>query len=410
MSERDNLPVPEFDRDVPLAEQLTVMDRQGLSASLGILIGPFRLSDMLGNEVLSQGTLPSETASVEVTFEIEPVGRLEAGCAPAPLQAAARLVETLLTANHRYRMAAELHLAVTQSDYEALRTKHDELAASEQRYRELAASLEQRVQEQVEIIERSQRQIYQSEKLASVGQLAAGVAHEINNPIGFVRGNLGSATGYVERIRDLAQAVKVSGDPVLMQHWKRLDLDFVLEDFGALLSESIGGVDRVARIVSALRDFAQIDQIEVHALDVAASFTTVAEVARSGLPVGAVIDLELDTPLPSPRGEPARFNELLLNLFNNARQAIGPSGRIRAAARLDGDELLITLQDDGCGIPADLLPKVFDPFFTTREVGAGTGLGLTISRDIVHAMGGRIEIASQEGRGTDVVMRFPLAT
>ena len=410
MNERDNLPVPEFDRDVPLEEQLTVMDRQGLSASLGILIGPFRLTDMRGNEVLSQGTLPSETAMVEITHEVEPVGRLEAGCSPAALQAAARLVETLLTANHRYRMAAELHLAVTESDYEALRAKHDELAASEQRYRELAASLEVRVKEQVEIIERSQRQIYQSEKLASVGQLAAGVAHEINNPIGFVRGNLGSATGYVERMRDLAQAVKASADPVLLQHWKRLDLDFVMEDFGALLSESIDGVDRVARIVAALRDFAQIDQIEALSLDVAASLNAVAEIARSGLPAGATIDLDIDTPLPSPRGEPARFNELLLNLFNNARQAIGPAGRIRAAARMDGEQLLITVQDDGCGIPADILPKVFDPFFTTREVGAGTGLGLTISRDIVQAMGGQIEVHSQEGRGTDVVMRFPLTS
>ncbi|WP_051711115.1 sensor histidine kinase [Andreprevotia chitinilytica] len=413
MNERDNLPLPDFDREVPLAEQLTKIDRASLQAALRELIGPFRLVDN-GGEVVLESDQPSPAAStVDITFEIDPQGRLSADCPPPALQAAARLVEAILLANHRYRMAAELHLAVAESDYEALRIKHTELATSEQRYRALATNLELRVKEQVDIIEKHQRQIYQAEKLASVGQLAAGVAHEINNPIGFVRGNLNTAADYVAQLQEFGRflqewAVKADASPALLAHWQKLDLDYALEDFTPLLRESITGVDRVARIVSALRDFSQIDQVETNKLDVTASIRAAVDIVHKQ--PGAVVEIDVDIApnLPMLRGSSARLNLLLLNLLDNAKQAISPEGRIAVTASADAGALQLNVTDTGCGIAPEVLPRVFEPFFTTRQVGAGAGLGLTVSRDIVRALGGEIAVHSELGKGTEVAMRFPL--
>jgi signal transduction histidine kinase len=294
-----------------------------------------------------------------------------------------------------------------REDYQQLLAKHAALIESEARYRALSAELEGRVQEQVATIEAAQRQLYQAEKMASVGSLAAGVAHEINNPMGFIRSNLATAAGYVRRLAALAPLVARSAEPALREAWAKGDMDFVLEDFAALLEESVAGADRVAKIVADLKAFSSVDSAEEEFADLNENLRAVANVAAPQLAGRATLTLEL-SPLPRLRCHPGKLNQVFLSLVQNAIQAVGAGGRIRVGSACGEGELRITVCDDGAGMAPEVLARAFDPFYTTRGVGKGTGLGLTVARDIVAAHGGRIELQSAPGRGTTVTVVLPL--
>ena len=200
-----------FDREFTLSELLSGVAKERLSAALAGLLGPdFRLSSRLGEVLVGTAVDLAGAVRVAVRHDLEPLGWLEAVAAENKIRAAAALLELLLYQGARYHMAADLHIEVVNADYAALQTQHAALQASEARYRELSRQLESRVQQQVGVIESTQRQLYQAEKMASVGQLAAGVAHEINNPIGFIRSNLSTARGYVERWEKIAPAIRAT--------------------------------------------------------------------------------------------------------------------------------------------------------------------------------------------------------
>lgn len=396
-----------FDRELKLSELLGAAAPGRLRDCLAALLGTgFRLTDMKGGSVLEHGTVPQDAASMDVMLEIEPVGRLQADAPLSTLRAAAGLLELLLYSQKRYHMAARLHEEQVNHDYQRLQQEHAALLKSELRYRKLSEELEERVQQQVETLKIAERQLYQAEKLASVGQLAAGVAHEINNPIGFIRSNLSSASAYVRQIAQLRQAVG-SGDAALAAAWKKADMDFVLEDFAALLEESVAGADRVARIVTDLKGFSNIDHGEEESIDLNESIRTVCNVAGNRISQHAELVLELGE-LPALRCRPGHINDILLALLLNALQAVGEHGVIRVATALAGADIRIDISDNGCGIAPENLSRIFDPFFTTRDVGAGTGLGLTVCRDIVKAHDGRIEVASTLGAGTTFTIYLPV--
>ncbi|MBI3140513.1 MAG: two-component sensor histidine kinase [Rhodocyclales bacterium] len=403
-------PQPEaFDREPDLKSLLAGLPRARLAAALASLLGEgFRLCDNDGEELLAGAHADSCSGAVPLHHQLDLLGTLAAPqAAPRQLQAAASLLELLLDAGVRLRMAADLHVQAMHEDYRALLAEHAALAESEARYKALAAELEERVRSQVATIEHAQRQLYEAEKMASVGQLAAGVAHEINNPMGFIRSNLGTAQGYLRRLAALGPPVKVGGIDAITGTWARNDLDFVLEDFAALLAESIAGAERVARIVADLKDFSSIDVAEEKAVDLNECLQAVANVARPQLAGRAELVLEL-APLPKLTCHAGRLNQVFLGLVQNAAQALGEGGRIRIGSATAPGEIRIAVADNGCGIPAAVLPRIFDPFFTTREVGKGTGLGLTVARDIVAAHGGRIEVDSAPGRGTTVTIILPV--
>jgi signal transduction histidine kinase len=305
-------------------------------------------------------------------------------------------------------MASELHLETVQEDYEELQRKHAALQASEARYRELAAQLEQRVAEQVKTIEAAQRQLYQSEKLASVGQLAAGVAHEINNPIGFIVSNLSTAQGYVQRLNTFAVRLHAAmATAELQQAWREDDLDFVLRDFVALLAESSEGAARVARIVTDLKGFSRVDQVGAEEADINDVIRQVCNVAAGQVRGRAKVTLQLGT-LPRLRCNSAQLGQVFLNLLLNAADAVAAPGEIRFESDMAENSIRVRVSDNGRGIAAELLPRIFDPFFTTKTVGSGTGLGLTVSNDIVKAHGGSIEVASTVGKGSTFTVWLPV--
>lgn len=400
-----------FDRRLDLSALLAGLPQERLAHALAALCGEdYCLQDDNGAPLIAgaawSGADPAERAPLK--HELEIVGWLCFGRdAPAAAAAVACLLELLLLAAARYRMTADLHVAAIQEDYRALVDKHGQLVQSEERLRKLSAELESRVQEQVVMIERAQRQLYQTEKMASVGQLAAGMAHEINNPIGFIRSNLVTAGSYVQRFAQLGPAARRGDGAAVAAHWQRGDMDFVLEDFDQLLQESIAGADRVARIVADLKTFSSIDTGAEALADLNQNLRSVAHMARTQF---GHVRIELDLqPLPPLFCAPGKLNQVFLSLVQNAAQAVADGGVVRIDSICMDGTVRVRVRDNGAGMTPEVLARAFDPFFTTRAVGQGTGLGLTVSRDIVMAHGGRIDIDSAPGRGTTVTVSLPLA-
>lgn len=402
-----------FDRDVTLGELLQAMPAHKVSIALTRSLGmDWRLFGDDGAVLLAPAertaALTAEASVCDLRLDIELLGRLAADRPREQVEAAAAWLELVLRGTHRYRMASDLHMAAVHADYEALQRKHLALQESEARYRELSTQLEHRVALQVQTIERAQRQLYQSEKMAAVGSLAAGMAHEINNPIGFIRSNLATARGYVQKVGATLAAFRQGDAAAAEQAWKKADMDFVLEDFSGLLDESVSGADRVARIIANLKAYASIDCDSSQPADLNESVRTVLGMVRDQCPATVTFDTDLQ-PLPAYTCDQSRMHQMLFALVQNARQAVGAAGTVRVSTCIEHGEIRIRVRDDGRGIAPETLTRIFDPFFTTHDVGKGMGLGLTVSRDIASAHGGRIEVESVPGAGSTFLVCLPLA-
>lgn len=399
---------PRFDRDLNLAEALNGVPLARLQQAVASLIpGAWKIVNANGVVLLGNKDAvfdDAETTVIPLRLDVIVVGRLLATNAQrAQVELAGMWVQMLLAASARYRMAADIHVEAMHADFEALQRKHDELLQSEKRFRDLNQQLDQRVKSQVALIEQSQRRLYEAEKLASVGSLAAGMAHEINNPVGFIRSNLSTATRYVATLTQVVGALRRGVADVNQD-----DIDYVLNDFGVLLQESVSGADRIAEIVSDLKSFASTDSLPHGEVDMNEVLQSTMKMALDRLPPGLTAETAL-SPLPPVNGDRARLSQALFSIMQNARQALeGKAGGIFIRSRVCNGEICIEVKDNGCGIKPEVLGRIFDPFFTTRDVGKGTGLGLTVSRDAIVAHHGRIEARSIEGRGSIFTIYLPL--
>ena len=391
-----------FDCEFDLAELLAGMPLARMAQILMTLLdGEFRLVTVGGRLMLGRAEPFAQTHRITIRHDLEPIGHLESASADeARLSVAAGMVELMLQLSARYLMATDSHSETLHEDY-ALPKE------SEARYKALPDELEARVRQQVETIETAQRQLYQAEKLAAIGRLAACVAHEINNPLGFIRSNLSTAQQYVARLGRLEPVMETGDMAQFKSAWKEADMGFVMEDFATLLRESIDGADRVAKIVADLKGFSSVDQAEADIVDLNDNLRFASKVLAGQIKGKAELVLELGA-LPKTLCLPGHLNQVFLNLLLNAEQAIADRGRITVQSDVVGDEIRIRISDNGSGIPAGNLSCIFDPFFTTREVGSGSGLGLTVCRDIVQAHGGRIEVESKVGVGTTFTVVLPI--
>jgi len=305
-----------------------------------------------------------------------------------------------------------------------------------ERERELLAEQLQKAYAEVESINQTlQRKIIQqaalliqSEKMASIGTLAAGVAHEINNPISFVNANLSTIKKYCLRIRDLLQKYKelethISRDSEdkaqdllgkIREFEEQQKIDFILEDLVELAEESVEGTRRISRIVDDLKSFSRVDQGELKYIDVNEAMDATLNILRNELKYRVEIIKDWDE-LPKIRCLPQRISQVFMNILVNAAQAIEEKGTIKIVSRYkekgqraDDKCVEITISDTGCGIPQEDFLKIFDPFFSTKPVGQGTGLGLSITYDIVKSHGGDITMESEEGVGTTFTITLPL--
>ncbi|MDP2795459.1 MAG: ATP-binding protein [Sulfurisoma sp.] len=392
-----------FDREFTLAEILPAAMLETLGTALANLLDADLAVLDAGGDVL-WGRAPADASREAFVLEIEPLGYLASAASPDRLRAAAVLLRQMLVARARYLMACDLHTDAIAADWQALLERNQALAASEARYKALSEELEQRVQDQVRLLDERTRQLYQAEKLASVGQLAAGVAHEINNPIGFVRSNIASFGGYLEKFAAL-KARLAEGQAA----WKDLDLDFVIEDGAEIVKDSLEGVDRVARIVRDLRGFSNVDRPEEEIVDLNDSLREAMSVFSGRLPPGVELRQAFSA-LPRIPCLPGHLNQVFLHLIENAVQAVadtGKPGTVTVSSRPAEGGIEIAVTDTGVGMSSAQQARAFEPFYTTRPVGSGTGLGLTVARGIVQAHDGRISIDSQPGSGATITLFLP---
>jgi len=268
---------------------------------------------------------------------------------------------------------------------------------------------------QLEIDERKQleSQLVQSEKLASLGQLAAGVAHEINNPVGFISSNLGALDGYFKQLQQMLDAYRLAeaaiGDDQLEALRQRLDLDFLREDIPTLIRESKDGIGRVAQIVKDLKDFSRVDNDQNWQwANLQQGIDSTLNIVASELKYKADV-IKHYAPLPEIECLASQLNQVVMNLVINAAQAIGPErGTITISNGVEGESIWLEVADNGCGIAPDALQNIFDPFFTTKPVGEGTGLGLSLSYGIVKKHHGEISVSSELGKGTTFRVVLPI--
>jgi len=264
-------------------------------------------------------------------------------------------------------------------------------------------------------LKEAHNQLLQSEKMASIGQLAAGVAHEINNPIGYVHSNLGTLEKYVQDTFSMIdlyeQAEGAITDPEaharLAAARVRLDLAFLKEDLRALMEESKDGITRVKKIVQNLKDFSHVDSSdEWHFADLHKGLDSTLNIVHNEIKYKANVVREYGD-LPEVECLPSQLNQVFMNLLVNAAHAIEERGTITVRTGRQGDEVWVEVADTGKGIAPEHLKKIFDPFFTTKPVGKGTGLGLSLSYGIVQKHHGRIEVQSEVGKGTTFRVWLP---
>lgn len=251
--------------------------------------------------------------------------------------------------------------------------------------------------------------VYQQEKLASVGQLAAGVAHEINNPIGFISSNLGTLKKYTAKFMEYidASANGLKAEE-LQQMRKKLKIDFISEDIKDLVKESIEGTERVKEIVQNLKSFSRVDDIEVKEADINECLESTIKVIWNELKYKAKLIKEYGE-LPLVKCYPQQLNQVFMNFLINAVHAIEKEGEIKIKTWQDGKDVFVSISDTGHGIPAENINKLFEPFFTTKEVGKGTGLGLSIAHEIIQKHNGMIDVESEVGTGTTFTVNIPVA-
>lgn len=455
----DHIPVDPFDREYDLADLFPIpLARELLSTIDGrltaaILLGDGRLyyhggtgqqdftpyikqpldGHANGPRLVGEGR--RRWALMELTHELESIGFLvleadgESSITDDALlclgQSIARLVNRLIDLNCRNLMTVGLHGQVVADSYANLKQKAEQLARSEEKYRNLAENLEIEVERQTRAIEAAQLQLLRQEKMAAIGQLAAGMAHEINNPVGFVISNLGTLKTTTEEMANLFAHYRrltdlltgrstVKGTAARIKEAlsaiarliEKMDLDFVIEDTGNLIEESLDGAKRVKIIVQNLREFTHPSIETAESVDFNDCLeTTLAILSNYETP--AIRITRQYGEIPRVTCHLREINQVFFNILKNAFQAIGDQGEIVITTAMDDEAVIVCIADTGCGIEEKELGSVFDPFFTTREVGSGIGLGLFHAYHTIHTLGGTIAVESRPGSGSTFTIRVP---
>ncbi len=288
----------------------------------------------------------------------------------------------------------------------------------EEKSRELFHSFEELEQAHKQL-KANQKQLVQSEKMASLGIMSAGVAHEINNPIGFVLSNLKTLAEYAPVFSNLYEGLnglleKIEDDSCLAEEKQRLlayleqeDVEFLMEDTGDLLTESTEGVVRVRDIVAGMKSFSHSDTTDQEELDLNDTVSKTLALASGQLKTSCALETDLGD-LPRLVGNSGRLGQVVMNLVVNASQAVSPdNGKVLIRTFADDNAVTLEVQDNGHGMNEETKNKLFTPFFTTKPVGEGTGLGLSITFGIIEEHGGRVDVESEEGVGTTFSVVLP---
>ena len=263
-------------------------------------------------------------------------------------------------------------------------------------------------------LEEAKDQLVQSEKMASIGQLAAGVAHEINNPVGFIKSNFSSLKRYgkdlhavIEKYNGIIKELeKTQTQTEVDQINEEFDIEFITEDIQNLLSESFEGITRIEDIVNSLKDYSRSDN-QWEQADINTHIENTLKIVSHELKYVASIEKDYGE-IPLVECLPMQIGQVMMNLLVNAGQAIQEDGKIIIKTREENNKVIISVSDNGKGIAKEHLAKIFDPFFTTKPVGQGTGLGLSLSYNIIQKHNGEMNVESEVGKGTEFIIQLPI--
>jgi signal transduction histidine kinase len=284
----------------------------------------------------------------------------------------------------------------------ALRAMHAQLSAQSEAQKTLIGELQQ-----------ANDRLLQAEKMASIGQLAAGVAHEINNPIGFVNSNMGMLQTYVTTLFGVIEDYQQAADaaPAVAARIAELkaaaEVDFIREDFVAVMSESRDGLQRVKEIVQSLKDFSHVESTGSGPADLHRGLDSTLNIINNEIKYKARVVKEYGD-LPMVMCSAPQLNQVFMNLVVNAAHAIETMGVITLRTGRAGEWVWIEISDTGSGMAPETLHRIFEPFYTTKPIGTGTGLGLSVSYGIVKRHGGRIDVHSELGKGSRFTVHLPV--
>lgn len=255
--------------------------------------------------------------------------------------------------------------------------------------------------------------------MASLGKLAAGVAHELNNPLGFIRANIETLTEYTGALTDLVSRYRAACDAMMrdgavpppgfdaIEHdWEEHDVEFIIEDSEDMLRETMAGADRATELVSALKVFARNDSPDTEALDVNRCVGGALLIVNNELKYHCTV-VKVFGELPPVTGNSTRLSQVFVNILLNAAHAIPENGTVEVRTWAEAGTVNVSIKDDGVGMDADTRALMFEPFFTTRDEPEGKGLGLAVARETVREFGGSVHVGTAPGAGTKVTISLP---
>ncbi len=325
-------------------------------------------------------------------------------------------VRMLLQNSLKRVLTTEAHTKVVNQSYDELVETNRRLRASEAQSRELAAHLDRKVKDRTKELEKAHVQLLQQEKMASVGRLAAGVAHEINNPLGFITSNVNTLNRYLDAFRTVAEYYREAAGQRLRPEdiaeagavkWRDLKLDRITADLSELRVQTSEGLARVKTIVADLKGFSHIDDRQETLADLNEEIEKTLSVLSHEKPADAEVDRSYGA-LPAVLCVPALLCQAFLNIILNAFQARQEGLKLTITTAREHGDAVIRFSDNGPGIPEELQERIFEPFFTTKEIGSGAGMGLSVAYEAVVSHGGSISVESRSGEGTTFLVRLPL--
>ncbi len=365
-----------------------------------------------------------------VEYELEIKGYLgihvtaDDACRREQGHAALNLLHQLMRLTHQTMLTSGLHGQVVEESYAQLKDKAEQLACSEEKYRKLSESLEIEVQNKTEEIRLAHAKLMQQEKMAAIGQLSAGMAHEINNPLGFILSNLETLKSYGDDLSKLLTGYRALFE-LCRDHWSEgdnaaiasqarivqedeqaLDSEFLLADIPVLVDESMTGARRIKKIVKDLKAVARPGESQEEFINVHESIDAVLTIVENRFQDGITVSKSYG-PVPLISGYPQEISQIWLNLIINALDAMEEEGMLEIVTKAEKGHVQVIICDSGHGISPEHLSKIFDPFFTTKDVGQGTGLGLHLVYHLATKHGGQIEVHSQVGQGSRFTVQLP---
>lgn len=391
-SETDSLQLKDLFKDSEIASFVILFSPE-LSQYIQISSMPDCTSVWIGSNFNQH----SQKFSLDVEFEPKVLIEGDVELDQMEFKRFTSIFEWVFKKEYKYRLASEFHKQIVASDFEQLQHKNQQLKKSQALYRNLSISLETQVNKQVKQIEHAQNLINEQERLATVGFLAAGVAHEINNPLGYIESNLRTAESYLTDLNEFIYKKESDVD---------VDVDELFSDFNDLLDESQQGCQRISSIVKDLKDFS--DQPTEHYSSIKLDNVLedlVADYSKKFPTISWLVNLEAVEEMQAKR---ENIKILFRQLFDNSIWAVKYTDKKRISIRTfyNNNNFHIQIFDTGCGMDVETRKHAFDPFFTTKDINEGKGLGLTVCRDIVKAHHGTIDINAAPGSGTMINISF----